>query len=160
MKAVAVGIGTTWSSDGGGGATIRNAASYLSALGISFSSGSDYRGYNMDATAVMESLSEGNIVIIKGTYEAGTRPGTRSLGGGSGIHCWLLDGFQQRTRPTTTRMISNPFDIYIHANFGWGGTEDGYYMADSDMTQLGFYTDNNGNFNTNLRIYPNVHSNQ
>lgn len=57
-------------------------------------------------------------------------------------------------------MISNPFDIYIHANFGWGGTEDGYYMADSDMTQLGFYTDNNGNFNTNLRIYPNVHSNQ
>lgn len=51
---------------------------------------------------------------------------------------------------------SSNTDTYIHANFGWSGREDGYYMVDRNTTNLDFETSNNGHYNQDLKLYPNV----
>lgn len=147
---VAHGIQTTW-NNGEGGAKISNASSYLSGLGITFDSGRKWAGYSMDAGRIIESLDKLYPVIITGAYEAGTR--SSSVGG---RHCWILDGYQIRRRTTTTRTIVRQNDTYIHANFGWSGREDGYYMVDRNTTNLDFETSNNGHYNQDLKLYPNV----
>lgn len=105
----------------------------------------------MDAGRIVESLDKLYPVIITGAYEAGTR--SSSVGG---RHCWILDGYQIRRRTTTTRTIVRQNDTYIHANFGWSGREDGYYMVDRNTTNLDFETSNNGHYNQDLKLYPNV----
>ena len=147
---VAHGIQTTW-NNGVGGAKISNASSYLSRLGITFDSGRKWAGYSMDAGRIIESLDKLYTVIITGAYEAGTR--SSSVGG---RHCWILDGYQIRRRTTTTRIIVKQNDTYIHANFGWSGSEDGYYMVDRNTTNLDFETSFNGHYNQDLKLYPNV----
>ena len=147
---VAHGIQTTW-SNGEGGAKISNASSYLSGLGITFDSGSKWAGYSMDAGRIVESLDKLYPVIITGAYEAGTR--SSSVGG---RHCWILDGYQIRRRTTTTRTVVKQNDTYNHANFGWSGSEDGYYMVDRNTTNLNFETSYNGHYNQDLKLYPNV----
>ena len=147
---VAHGIQTTW-NNGVGGAKISNASSYLSGLGITFDSGRKWAGYSMDAGRIIESLDKLYPVIITGAYEAGTR--SSSVGG---RHCWILDGYQIRRRTTTTRIIVKQNDTYIHANFGWSGSEDGYYMVDRNTTNLDFETSFNGHYNQDLKLYPNV----
>lgn len=147
---VAHGIQTIW-NNGVGGAKISNASSYLSGLGITFDSGRKWAGYSMDAGRIIESLDKLYPVIITGAYEAGTR--SSSVGG---RHCWILDGYQIRRRTTTTRIIVKQNDTYIHANFGWSGSEDGYYMVDRNTTNLDFETSFNGHYNQDLKLYPNV----
>ena len=39
---------------------------------------------------------------------------------------------------------------------GWSGREDGYYMVDRNTTNLDFETSNNGHYNQDLKLYPNV----
>ena len=134
-----------------GGAKISNASSYLSGLGITFDSGRKWAGYSMDAGRIIESLDKLYPVIITGAYEAGTR--SSSVGG---RHCWILDGYQIRRRTTATRIIVKQNDTYIHANFGWSGSEDGYYMVDRNTTNLDFETSFNGHYNQDLKLYPNV----
>lgn len=147
---VAHGIQTTW-SNGEGSAKISNASSYLSGLGLTFDTGSKYAGYTMDAGRIIESLDKLYPVIITGGYQAGTR--SSSVGG---RHCWLLDGYQICRRTTTARTIVKQNDTYIHANFGWSGYEDGYYMVDRNSTNLDFETSSNGHYNQDLKLYPNV----
>lgn len=65
----------------------------------------------MDVGRDLESLEGYSLpqpVFVTGNAEAGSR----STGGGG--HCWLLDGYQMRRRPTTTRQILKTSDIYIH----------------------------------------------
>lgn len=149
FKHVATGIKTSW-TNGIGGANIKNSTSYLSGLGITLDAGKNYGGYSMDATRITSSLDDLCPVIITGRAQ----DETRSTGGGG--HCWLLDGYQLRHRPTNTRMVVRENDVYIHANFGWGGSEDGYYMVDRNTTSLDFETSYNGHYNQNLKIFPNV----
>lgn len=149
-KHVAKGINTNWTASGGG-ASLKSASSYLNGLGVTFDTGSKYGGYSMDVGRVLESLDGYPLpqpVFVTGNAEAGSR----STGGGG--HCWLLDGYQMRRRPTTTRQILKTSDIYIHANFGWSGHEDGYYMVDKNSASLDFKTSGNGFYNTNLKIFP------
>lgn len=149
-KHVAIGIKTTW-ANGSGAANIKNSASYLNGLGITFDTGKKYAGYPMDAVRIVASLDDLCPVIITGKKQ----DNTRSTGGGGG-HCWLLDGYQLRSRPTNARIIVRENDVYVHANFGWGGHEDGYYMVDRNNTSLDFETAFNGYYNQNLKIFPNV----
>ena len=45
-------------------------------------------------------------------------------------------------------------DTYIHANFGWGGLYDGYYLVDSGTTDLTFQ--NQHDYSSGMMLYPNV----
>lgn len=147
-KHVALGIGTSWNR-GVGSASVARGANYLSGLGVSVDTGRNNTGYDLDAVRIVNSLDILCPVIITG--KALDR--ARSTGGGG--HCWLLDGYQLRKR-TLTREIIKANDTYIHANFGWGGNEDGFYMVDRNTTSLTFETLWNGHYNQNLKIYPNV----
>ncbi|MCR2007287.1 C10 family peptidase [Bacteroides acidifaciens] len=69
-------------------------------------------------------------------------------------HAWLLDGYQIRRK--NTREILKTNYIYIHANMGWGGTSDGYYLVKDDQSL--FFNTANGLYNTNMKIYCNVRS--
>lgn len=150
---VAHGIQTTW-NNGDGSAKISNASSYLNGLGITFDSGKKWAGYSMDAGRIIVSLDRLYPVIITGAYQAGTR--SSSVGG---RHCWILDGYQIRKRTATTRSVVMQNDTYIHANFGWSGIDDGYYMVDRNTTNLDFKTSGNGYYNQDLKLYPNVRKN-
>lgn len=147
-KHVALGIETSWNR-GVGSASVAKGANYLSGLGVSVDTGRKNTGYDLDAVRIVNSLDVLCPVIITG--KALDR--ARSTGGGG--HCWLLDGYQLRKR-TLTREIIKANDTYIHANFGWGGNEDGFYMVDRNTTSLTFETIWNGHYNQNLKIYPNV----
>lgn len=152
-KHVALGIGTSW-SEAGGSANLGSAHSYLNGLGVTFDAGSNNQGYTMDVGRILASLDSYPMALpsfISGSAE----PGTRSTGK-SGGHCWILDGYQMRFRPTSARQILKTSDIYIHANFGWSGHEDGFYMVDKNSASLDFLTDYNGFFNQNLRVFPNI----
>lgn len=48
-------------------------------------------------------------------------------------------------------------DTYIHANFGWGGIYDGYYLVDSGTTDLTFQ--NQHDYSSGMMLYPNVRKN-
>lgn len=61
-----------------------------------------------------------------------------------------------RTRPAMTRAIIKANDVYVHANFGWGGDEDGYYLVDRNTTNLTFDTSYNGKYNQRLRLFTRV----
>lgn len=64
----------------------------------------------------------------------------------SGSHAWVIDGY--RLCKKTTRELIKIYDIYFHANMGWDGTDDGYYMIASDLS-LDFETGVN-HYNSNL----------
>lgn len=150
-KHVAYGIGTVWNNAGDGSSNMKNAYSYLNSLGIIFDAGKNYGGYGMDAALIVASLREYQPVLISGFASV-----TRSNGTGGG-HCWILDGFQMRRQSTatTTRSTIKSYDTYIHANFGWAGICDGYYLVDRGTTNLVFET-SEMTFNSDVRLYPYV----
>ncbi|MCH3970212.1 MAG: C10 family peptidase [Prevotella sp.] len=147
-KYIDIGIKTLWDDDGEGAANMKNSYEFLNSIGLTFETGKKFNGFDMDAARIVESLDLGFPVFITGTAEAGTRSSN-----GAGNHCWILDGYQMRTRPILTRAVVKANDVYIHANFGWGGDEDGYYMVDRYTTNLTFETYLNGKFNQNLKLY-------
>lgn len=49
-----------------------------------------------------------------------------------GSHAWVIDGYAICQK--TTRDIVKNYDLYFHANMGWGGTDSGYYKVNSDAT--------------------------
>ena len=151
-KFVAIGIGTKWSDSGEGGANMKNSYNFLNSNGITFDTGDKYRGFDMNAVRIVESLDLGYPVFVTGQAEAGTRSSSSNSGG----HCWILDGCQMRTRPAMTRAIVKANDVYVHANFGWGGDEDGYYLVDRNTTNLTFDTSHNGKYNQRLRLFTRV----
>lgn len=151
FKHVCLGIKTTWDSNGNGSSDIKKVYSYLNSIGITFDVGSNYGGYSMDATRIVASLMEDYPVIVTG-FKASS---TRSSGSGGG-HCWILDAYQIRTRPATSITMIQTNDTYIHANFGWRGVYDAFFLVDRGTTNLEFDLRSQGLYNQDLRIYTNV----
>ena len=110
----------------------------------------------MDAAIIIASLDRGCPVLITGDEEPSE---TRSSGNKNGGHCWILDGYQVRTRSTPTKLkaMIKSHDVYVHANFGWKGYASGYYMVDRNETSLSFDTRPvEGHYNQRLRLFPMV----
>ncbi len=144
MKVVAKGINTTWSDTSDDGeASTWSAYNYLKTIGLTFDVRSNHKGYSMNAARIISSLDNGYPVLITGKDA-----------GGAGGHCWVLDGYQFVKRSSDTRMQVRENDTYIHANFGWDGTCDGYYLVDRNTTNLTFQNDYD--LSVDLLIYPNV----
>lgn len=72
-------------------------------------------------------------IIITGTCDRGN-------------HAWVLDGFQKRTNNFTQELY------YVHANMGWSGNGDGYFLIGNSMS----FQTGGDDYNRNIAIYPNV----
>lgn len=100
----------------------------------------------------VDNMQKMNITTLKASIDE-LRPvfmyGQTSTGSG---HWWIVDGY--RTQPTTRASFFPGFNVYMHANMGKGKSYSGYYLVDSNGG-LTFDT-TFANFDTNLKIYPNV----
>ena len=79
------------------------------------------------------------VAIMGGTHAA-----TETAEKGS--HAWVIDGYAICQKKT--REILKNYDLYFHANMGWGGTDDGWYKVNAD-TSTDFETAL-GNYNLNF----------
>ena len=75
-KFVAIGIGTKWSDSGTGSANMRDSYNFLNSNGITFDTGDKYRGFDMNAVRIVESLDLGYPVLLqdKLKQERGVHP--------------------------------------------------------------------------------------
>ena len=56
-------------------------------------------------------------------------------------HCWILDGYAVCKKSGSAG--TSQYDTYVTINYGWGGSNDGYYKLDDS-----YHTDVNGTNNT------------
>lgn len=77
----------------------------------------------------------------------------RTENGGEGSHAWVIDGYAVCNK--TSRELVKAFNVYFHANMGWNGTDDGYYLLKSD-TSLDFETEN-GDYNFDFWEIPEIY---
>lgn len=104
----------------GSSASMSNIAYYLSTFG--FKNAMHY-GYN--AKDVVMYLEINKLPLLVSGYS--------STPGGKVGHAWLIDGECKQTRIIEQRFTDIVIDSWtesrtlIHANFGWGGSCDGYY---------------------------------
>lgn len=69
--------------------------------------------------------------------------------------CKLYYGAMSASADTETKELVKLYDLYFHANLGWGGDSNGYYLINKD-TSIDFET-SGSNYNTgNLLIVPNI----
>lgn len=111
------------------GAAVKN---FLPLFNIAADSRSSWNVSKVKASLGTNSQNA-NPIIITGTCDTGS-------------HAWILDGFQKRLDNSGKELY------YVHANMGWSGNEDGYYLAESSMS----FQTNIDNYNRNINIYPNV----
>lgn len=119
-----------WGLDGTG-AFSGDIPALLYALGYNMSSLVDY-----DIITVKNSLNQNKPLYIRGTsHESSTVKG--------GGHAWVLDGyktikwrvdryailFDEKGKFMKTKYVSTGFadEEFLHCNFGWGGSSNGYY---------------------------------
>lgn len=98
---------------------------------------------------VADSKSSWNMSKVKaslGTNSQNAKPIIITGACDTGSHAWILDGFQKRLDNSGKELY------YVHANMGWSGNEDGYYLAESSMS----FQTSVDNYNRNINIYPNV----
>lgn len=98
---------------------------------------------------VADSRSSWNVSKVKaslGTNSQNANPIIITGVCDTGSHAWILDGFQKRLDSSGKELY------YVHANMGWSGYEDGYYLAESSMS----FQTSIDNYNRNINIYPNV----
>jgi hypothetical protein len=102
-----------------------------------------------------------SILAIRPVMAMGS--GTKSDGTES-RHSFLIDGYllcklyygaMPVSKSTNTKELVQLYDLYFHANFGWGSNSDGYYLINKD-TSIDFETDNATYKTGNLRIISNI----
>lgn len=160
ISKIAVGSGTTYSAKGGS-TNSENARNFMKSWGIYMDNATSCTFQNMKA-----SLDALRLVYVTGVARDVFE--TKSFTG-AGSHAWIIDGYSIYQRTISTRQILLQNNVYCHANFGWGGNSDGWYLYetngtvtfDSDEVLYGF--DDNYNsiyhhyvFDYNLKCYPNV----
>lgn len=136
MKFIGNRTNTAYSCEKGGETNTEKAVNnFLSQYNIIADSRCNW-DMNKVRVALGNSVSTFKPVIVTGRCDAGG-------------HAWVLDGFQQRRDNTTGQEY-----YYVHANMGWGGLDDGYFLVESSMN---FQCETiSYNFNRNIYIYPNV----
>lgn len=97
---------------------------------------------------IKASLDKQRMVWVTGST-GGVSRGTR------GYHAWIIDGYQT-TRKNTKELLRN-YNMYVHANMGWGGFDSGYYLVGDDGA-LVFNTQEAGAYDTDVEMYCNVRS--
>lgn len=116
--------------DGGTGVDSDKAISKMQELGFNATDLSDY-----DAKNVMNDLKKGNrIIFMRGNaryYHVGFI--FRKYVDG---HAWAVDGYIHSVK-------NNKESVYIHCNWGWGGSQNGYFLSDVLNAEEGpVYSDN------------------
>lgn len=97
---------------------------------------------NLNVSSVYNSLSKGNIVVLRGASEGGR-------------HAWILDEYLITQPGYDFGDYSVKID-YVRANMGWGGDEsDGFYEI-SEQGILEFNTITGGNFTSGITCFTNV----
>lgn len=102
-----------------------------------------------DADALLETMNANQqfpSVAIMGASR-------RTEDGGEGSHAWVIDGYAVCDK--TSRELVKAFNVYFHANMGWNGTDDGYYLVKPD-TSLDFETEN-GTYNFDFWEIPEIY---
>lgn len=130
---------------------------YLNTLGYT---GTEYSGYSHNV--IMSSLRAGYPCIISGFEDSPE---------GSSGHSWDVDGYRNTVKTTTNyRQEEGSFPVielktvltttYLHFNYGWGGSSDGYLLSYKKETASGLVID--GGFREDIIIpqysnsYPDV----
>lgn len=130
MQYVSNGTKTIFIEGVGTSTAINDAISFLKQNGLSINN-----QQAMYTSEVIASLDKFQLVLATGSSQHGSS------------HCWILDGYQRNKS-------ANIINTYVHANFGWSGIEDGYYLANTN--NVSFDTEYSGNYNTNLKIYSQI----
>lgn len=110
----------------GAGGSGANSALYAQSTLASFGyKSSSYKDYSL--SSVMSSLDAKHPVYI------------RASNSDNEGHAWIVDGSKYTCTEKTTYLVSNTSrtevareyvkNWYLHFNFGWGGSSDGYYIA-------------------------------
>jgi hypothetical protein len=160
-------IGTKYrpSYEGGSSAFSKDAVNFLGRWGFKTSSKQNY-----SYTPAYNSVKAGRPVFISGRD------------GNDNGHQWLIDGYLKQKRTTTITYAvpsSNPFILvpqtltetivsnreFFHNNFGWHGTDNGYYtpgVFDASKSHLGELPSNTRsgkpyNFEFDLEMYANIY---
>lgn len=133
MKFIGNRTNTQYSCDTGGSTNTKTAIEkFLPLYNIVTDSRSSW-----DANRVKSSLGTNSTnakpIIITGTCDRGN-------------HAWVLDGFQKRAN-----LFVGEF-YYVHANMGWSGNGDGYFLINNSMS----FQTGGDDYNRNINIYPNV----
>lgn len=131
MHYITDGTKTIFIESVGASTSINNTISFLNRNGFSINN-----AQTMNVSEVTTSLKMLQPVLVTGST------------GPNSSHCWIVDGFQ------ILKNANNNMNTYVHANFGWSGVENGYYLANTN--NFSFDTEYSGNYNTNLRIYSRI----
>ena len=131
MHYITDGTKTVFIESLGASTSINNTITFLNKNGVSINN-----AQAMSVSEVTTSLKMLQPVLVTGST------------GPNSSHCWIVDGFQ------ILKNANNNMNTYVHANFGWSGNENGYYLASTN--NFSFDTEYNGNYNTNLKIYSRI----
>lgn len=132
--------------------TVSGSSTYTSKLldylGKYVSCGTYYNKYAPDPllTTINVNQMMPCVAIMGGTHAA-------TATAKKGSHAWVIDGYAICQK--TTREILKNYDLYLHANMGWGGINNGYYKVNAD-TSTDFET-NLGTYNMNFWEITEIH---
>jgi hypothetical protein len=163
---------------GGSEATTSDAVEYLRELGYKYGVSGYFNehwelGQDYSYSTVINSLNKGQPVLTSGKSYKTTYLGF--INTYSGGHAWVVDGYltqkQMATiyleRVATGSVISRVGLVsgyvnevnYLHNNWGWGGIDNGYYVAgsfDSNASEVNSNTKagNKNNYQYKIQIFP------
>lgn len=83
----------------------------------------DKAGFNVQQ--IKNSLDNSNVVIGAGSRISGTEKIR---------HAWVIDGYAicEKISGSTPGDLVHQYDLYLHANMGWGGMESGWFLVGAD----------------------------
>lgn len=101
---------------------------------------------SINGTTYCNSFQRWNIDVVKNSL-LNVRP---VFVGGNG-HAFIIDGYAVAKNPSSSNN-----NIYFHANFGWGGSSNGYYLSNNNgsitfETSSGNYADTQLNVISDIR---------
>lgn len=128
MRFLGVSVNANYKSNGQTGADTGDAIKHLKNwCGLSSSTGL----YNYDATGVRNALSQNsNSLVIVESYANRTNKFLGMVYKYKDGHAWIIDGARRIQYST-----SNIKD-YVHCNWGWNSSCDGYFISGSFNTQV------------------------
>ena len=140
MRSLGLAFGAEYES-GGTGVDSDDAIEYMQNVGYNVSDLDDY-----DVNNVVNNLKCGNKIVYMNGYARYYHVGffIRKYVDG---HAWVVDGYIDEVK-------NNKQSYYLHCNWGWGGTKNGYFLNNVfNAEQNPPYNDNaqtRGNYQYNL----------
>lgn len=133
MRSMALGMNAHYNYVGSGGTFIWpiRAEEYMRDK-LGYSNANRHKGY--DSSVINKMLKNYKPVFIAARER-------KTLSG----HAWVIDGYLKQARTMTIRYsksgrveeLSGGWREFVHCNFGWGGSSDGYYVHEIFNTNTG-----------------------